>query len=544
MKVHEILAMLSPVNVRELTCDSRTVKAGDVFVAYPGHPDSHGLRHDGRDHIPAALASGAAAVLWERDGFAWNAAWRVPNAPVDGLKPLVGAIAGEVYGSPSEQLFMVGVTGTNGKTSVSQWVAQALSASGKSVGKSVGESAGKSAGEPGAQPSGGKFLGKPCGVIGTLGAALLGSTPGAAEGSARPVERFVNAPNTTPDAIVLQRSLMQMRAAGAAACAIEVSSIGLDQSRTAGIAFDCAVFTNFTRDHLDYHGSMAAYEAAKSKLFFTEGLKHAVINLDDPMGIRLMARVADRVDRIAYCIAGVSPVTEFVEDEGRLTASELRFDQRGVRFVVSSDWGQTEVAAPVWGAFNVSNLLAVLGVLIAAGVPFEAAARALERIEAVPGRMNALGGTNAPLVVIDYAHTPDALEQALACLRALSTSRGGALRVVFGCGGDRDAGKRPLMGAVAERLADAVMLTSDNPRSEVPDAIIAAIARGMHKPHLAVVDRAQAIMRAVQGAGSRDVILIAGKGHERTQEVAGRKLPFSDHDVVSRALDNRAGAHA
>ena len=515
MKAHEILAMLSHVNVRSLTADSRAVRAGDLFAAYPGHPRSDGSRIDGRNFIGDAIARGAAAVLWEREGFAWNAAWQLPQVAVDGLKPLVGAISSEVYGFPSEQLFMAGVTGTNGKTSVSQWIAQAL-----------------------------HLCGKPCGVIGTLGARVYGGNEHASLGETGDATTIGNAnsgvTNTTPDAIVLQRTLKAMREAGATACAMEVSSIGLDQARVNGVAFDCAVFTNFTRDHLDYHGSMAAYEAAKTKLFVSESLTHAVVNLDDPMGVRLMAKLADRIDRIAYCIAGVSPVAEFVEDEGRLTASDLRFDASGVRFTVSSDWGRAEVTAPVWGAFNVSNLLAALGTLIAAGVPFDTAVRALDKMEAVPGRMNALGGTGAPLVVIDYAHTPDALEKALASLRPLAQARAGALRVVFGCGGDRDAGKRPLMGEVAARLADAVMLTSDNPRSEAPDAIISAIARGMTKPHLVEADRLQAITRAVQGAGVHDVILVAGKGHETTQEAGGRKLPFSDHDVVRRALDNRA----
>ena len=512
MKAHEILAMLSHVDVRELTADSRAVGAGYVFAAYPGHPRSDGSRIDGRQFIGDAIARGACAVLWEREGFAWNEAWHIPQVAVDGLKTMVGAISSEVYGFPSEQLFMAGVTGTNGKTSVSQWIAQAL-----------------------------HLCGKPCGVIGTLGARVYGVSEPASLGETGAAAAIANAgaANTTPDAIVLQRTLKAMRDAGAAACAIEVSSIGLDQARVNDVAFDCAVFTNFTRDHLDYHASMAAYEAAKTKLFMAAGLKHAVINLDDPMGVRLMAKVADRIDRIAYCIDGVSPVAEFVEDEGRLTASELQFDANGVRFTVGSDWGTAQVAAPVWGAFNVSNLLAVLGTLIAAGVPFDTAVRALEKIETVPGRMNALGGTGAPLVVIDYAHTPDALEKALASLRALAQLRAGALRVVFGCGGDRDAGKRPLMGAVAERLADAVMLTSDNPRSEAPGTIIAAIERGMVKPHLVVSDRQQAITRAVHGAGVHDVILVAGKGHEATQEMAGTKWPFSDHDVVRRALDNR-----
>ena len=504
MKAYEILAMLSAqgVTVRELTADSRSVRAGDVFVAYPGHS----ARVDGRQFIGDAIARGAAAVLWEREDFAWNHEWGVPNTGVDGLKPLVGTISSQVYGNPSEQLFMAGVTGTNGKTSVAEWVAQALEA-----------------------------CGSPCGAIGTLGARFH--------------ELQIDAVNTTPDAIVLQRTLGAMRAAGATACAMEVSSIGLDQDRTEGVAFDCAVFTNFTRDHLDYHADMAAYEAAKTKLFLRQSLTHAVVNLDDPMGVRLMAKMAGRIDRIAYCIAGKSPVAEYVEDEGRLTASDITFNGRGARFTVtgqgfgsdaSGGVSSAHIAAPVWGEFNVSNLLAVIGVLIAAGLPFEQAARAIEQLKPVPGRMHAVGGASAPLVVIDYAHTPDALAKALETLRPIAQSRGGALRVVFGCGGERDPGKRPQMGAAAETIADTVMLTNDNPRGENPAAIIAAIEAGMQKPRLVVADRAVAITRAVTGAAQNDVILIAGKGHERYQEIAGTKLPFSDHEVATTALEHRA----
>lgn len=500
MKAYEILAMLSAqgVTVRNLTADSRSVRAGDVFVAYPGH----GARVDGRQFIGDAIARGAAAVLWEREGFTWNDSWDLPNAGVTDLKPLVGAICRQVYGNPSAQLFMAGVTGTNGKTSVAEWIAKALEA-----------------------------CGRPCGAIGTLGARFH--------------QLRIEAVNTTPDAIVLQRTLRSMRDAGATACVMEVSSIGLDQGRTEGVEFNCAVFTNFTRDHLDYHADMATYEAAKTKLFTREGLSHAVINLDDPMGVRLMAKVADRVDRIAYCIGGKSPVAEFVEDEGRLTASDIAFDQRGVRFTVTgqglgNDESSAKITAPVWGEFNVSNLLAVMGVLIVAGVPFPQAARAIEQLKPVPGRMNVVSGINDPLVVIDYAHTPDALAKALETLKPIAQSRGGALRLVFGCGGERDPGKRPQMGAVAETLADSVMLTSDNPRGEKPEVILKAIETGMHKPHLVVVDRAAAIMRAVTGAAHSDVILIAGKGHESYQEIAGTKLPFSDHQVARVALENRA----
>jgi len=494
VKAHEILAMLSAqgVAVRELAADSRAVGAGDVFLAYPGH----NARSDGRNYIRDAIGRGAAAVLWERSGYDWPEDLHVPQVPVEGLKSLAGPLASALYGAPSEQLEMVGVTGTNGKTSVSQWVAQALT-----------------------------LCGRGCGAIGTLGAQY---------GSFQQ-----SIPNTTPDAIVLQRMLRRMLDAGAHACAMEVSSIGLEQERVAGIAFDIAVFTNFTRDHLDYHGSMRAYEEAKTRLFTWPGLKYAVINIDDPMGVRLMARLADRIDRIAYCIAGKSPVAEHVEDEGRITASNIRYGDTGVRFTVTCDWGIAEVMAPVWGEFNVSNLLAVFGTLMAAGVHFNQAVAALGQLTPPAGRMNAIAMPGKPLVVIDYAHTPDALEKALAALRPTAQARGGKLAVVFGCGGDRDAGKRPQMGAIATRLADQVIVTSDNPRSEDPQAIITQILGGAPAA-LIEPDRARAIQFAVAGAAPADVVLVAGKGHEEYQEIAGRRIPFSDHKIAIIALENNA----
>ena len=480
------------VDARELTADSREVAAGDVFLAYPGH----NANSDGRNFIRDAVARGAGAVLWEREGYAFPPDLRVPQVPVEGLKALAGPLASSLYGAPSEALSMIGVTGTNGKTSVSQWTAQAMN-----------------------------LCGRGCGVIGTLG-AQYGSWAQAV-------------PNTTPDAIVLQRMLRRMVDAGAAACAMEVSSIGLEQARVDGTAFDIAVFTNFTRDHLDYHGSMRAYEESKTRLFTWPGLTHAVINIDDPMGVRLMARLADRIDRIAYCIAGKSAVVEHVEDEGRLTASDLHYDDAGVRFTVTSDWGKAEVSAPVWGEFNVSNLLAVLGTLMAAGVDFQQAVAAIGQLTPPAGRMNAIARPNAPLVVIDYAHTPDALDKALTALQPIARSRHGKLCAVFGCGGDRDPGKRPQMGEVASRLADRVIITSDNPRSEDPQAIIAQILPGA--PGAAVEpDRARAILQSVREAAAHDVVLIAGKGHEDYQEIAGKKLPFSDHKIATIALENRA----
>ncbi len=494
------MLMESGIRPQRLSADSRTVRPGDLFLAYPGH----GGAVDGRAYIGDALRRGAAAVMWERQAFAWDAQWQVPNLPVDGLKKLAGPLAAVLLGAPSEAMSMIGVTGTNGKTSVTQWVAQALA-----------------------------HCATPCGVIGTLGAHF-----------ARVNEAV---PNTTPDAIVLQELLARMRDAGATACAMEVSSIGLDQARVAGVAFDIAVFTNFTRDHLDYHRSMAAYEAAKTQLFLHPGLSHAVINIDDPMGLRLLMRMASGIERIVYAIEGASRAAAQVVDEGRLIARAPRFGPDGVLFELAGDWGRATVAAPVWGMFNVSNLLAVIGTLLATGAPLALAVEALAALKPVPGRMNALGGAGQPLVVIDYAHTPDALEKALATLRPLATQRGGQLKVVFGCGGERDPGKRAPMGEVASRLADVVILTNDNPRNEDPQRILDQIAAGARDARL-IAGRAAAIALAVGGAAIADVVLVAGKGHETTQEIGGRRLPFSDHEVVRSALDNRAsqltGGHA
>jgi len=468
------------IAVTRLAADSRRVQPGDVFVAFPG------AQVDGRDYIAQAVARGAAAVIAEAGG-------RVPaGAPpiieVEGLSALSGELAHLVYGRPSEQLWLAGVTGTNGKTSVTQWIAQALAA-----------------------------MGRRCAVVGTLGNGF----PGALDAS----------PNTTPDAITLHASLARYVAQGAQACAMEVSSIGLDQGRVNGAAFDVAVFTNLTRDHLEYHGTMAAYAAAKEGLFRLSGLDAAVLNLDDPFGIELGVRLKGRLRTIGYTLgaAGSEPTDEVLRAEGiAMGATGVEFMLRGVKF-----------AAPVVGRFNVSNLLAVTGALLARGERLEDVAAALGRIEPPPGRMQVLGGDGAPLVVVDYAHTPDALEKALDVLREAAVARGGRLACVFGCGGERDPGKRPQMGAVAERLAHRVVLTSDNPRGEEPQAIIADIAGGMKALPPVQPDRQRAIADVVTSADPRDVILIAGKGHEPYQEVAGVRHPFSDVDAARAALAER-----
>jgi len=472
--------------IERIVSDSRRVAPGAAFFAYPGEAA------DGRRHIPDALARGAAAVVWEAEGFAWDPAWGVPNIGVKGLKKEAGRLAHEYYGRPSEALWMCGVTGTNGKTSCSQWIAAALGAHGENAG-----------------------------VIGTLGATFGGKS--------------MELGNTTPDALELHRLLAEFRDEGAGAVAMEVSSHGLVQGRVNGVVFDCALFTNLTHDHLDFHGSMEAYAAAKARLFEFESLEHAVLNLDDVMGVRLARRLAERaLPTTGYSLSaeGIAPgsVTQFI------AAREIRVAPESTRVVLATSWGEREVTLRQLGRFNVSNILGVLGCLVARGLDIDTALAAVAALPDVPGRMQRLGGMGRPLVVIDYAHTPDALEKALHALRPVADSGGGKVVAVFGAGGDRDALKRPRMGEVASRLADRIVLTSDNPRSENPQAIIDAIRSGVSIAHDVEPDRARAIAAAIRSAQRSDVVLVAGKGHETYQEIAGRRLPFSDIVVAEQSL--------
>lgn len=488
-----------------LVSDSRRVGRGDVFFAYPGEGAA-----DGRNYIRSALEKGAAAVVYEARDFAWSEAAEVPHLAVESLKKNAGAIAHAWYGQPDAGMFTVGVTGTNGKTSIALWTAQALARLG-SVDEGVG-------------------------VIGTLGVGLV---------RARLEAEFDATGYTTPDAVLLATRLAGLRDAGARALAIEVSSIGLVEERTAGMHFDVAVFTNLTRDHLDYHGDMASYEAAKLKLFEWPGLKHAVLNLDDPAGVRIAAHLRAGYPQVAvtgYTVRGEDELPA-IDGVSMLRASQLRSRPAGTEFHVDTPAGSALARTRLVGHFNVSNALAVLGVLLAKGAPLRAALDVIETLEPAPGRMQQIGGADAPLVVIDYAHTPDALEKALAALRQVAIERGGQLWCVFGCGGDRDPGKRPQMGAIAQ-MADHVLVTSDNPRSEEPRAIIEQIVAGMDRHHpgsawQAIEDRAAAILSAVKHAGRPDVILLAGKGHEPYQEIKGRKIPFSDADHAALALTAR-----
>ena len=480
MRLLDRLAQLG-VPLADLTADSRAVKMGSIFVAFPG------TVLDGRQFIAEAIARGATAVLWERAGFEWDERWDVPNLGIDNLRGRISEIAGHIHGNPSESLWMAGVTGTNGKTSVAQWIASASDA-----------------------------LGRRAAVLGTLGNGMVG-------------ER-VEAKNTTPDPILLQRSLAEYLRRGARAVAMEVSSHGLHQGRVAGIKFDAAIFTNLTRDHLDYHRTMEEYAEAKFTLFGARGLRHAIINVDDEWGRTFAARLeGGRLEVITYGVARPS----------RLRGADIQQSEEGVRFRVESEWGSGEVRAGVLGAFNVSNLLAVLGALLAQGIAFERALEAVSALQPVPGRLERLGGGALPLTVIDYAHTPDALEKALQALRP-AVAKGHRLVCVFGCGGDRDPGKRSVMGRVAAEHADLSIVTSDNPRSEDPIRIAADIESGMGAaPRLRVLDRREAIERAIDMATAGDMVVLAGKGHETYQIWGSEMRPFDERQIVQEILTRK-----
>jgi len=462
---------------RRLRVDSRLVGPGDVFAAMPGH------HVDGRRFIDAAVAAGAAAILWDPAGIE-APCFDIPNQPVPDLAWRLGWIAAEIAGHPGRPLWTVGITGTNGKTTCSHWLAAGLSRNGRR-----------------------------CGRVGTLGYG---------------VDTLATLPNTTPDGAALQDILAELRHDGAEAVAMEVSSHGLAQGRVHGIEFDVAVFTNLTRDHLDFHGSLEAYGAAKARLFHWDGLQYAVVVTNQTFGVQL----ADSIDRSRTEVVTVG-------HRGDVRPEGVRASADGLAFRLASPWGSAEVHAPVVGLFNVDNLSCVLASMLVSGVPLEAAAAAAAEFLPVDGRMQVLRIANGPTVVVDYAHTPDALEQALASLRP-SLGERARLHCVFGCGGDRDAGKRPLMGEVAARLADRVVLTSDNPRSEDPAAILADIGRGITSACELLVepDRARAIPLAVAAAAPGDIVLLAGKGHETTQEIAGQRYPFSDIAHARMALDS------
>jgi len=472
--------------VSGLALDSRRVQAGDLFLAVAG-TQTHGLQH-----ARQAIALGAAAVAWEPvdadTSLAEMAALLpVPVVAVPDLGRSVGLLADRFYGHPSRGLFMIGVTGTDGKTSCCHFIAQALNSDDRR-----------------------------CGVIGTLGYGLYGELSAAT--------------HTTPDALTVQQTLSSMQQQGARCVVAEVSSHAMDQGRVRGVTFDLAVLTNLTRDHLDYHGNVEAYAEAKRKLFNTEGLRYAVINADDRFGSALLDAIPPGVAPIAYRLENEPFRTRFPAQW--VIGRNLQFDVNGLRMDVMTPWGSGTLQCGLLGRFNASNLLATLASLCVSGLPFAEAMRRLAATRTVPGRMERFDmGRNRPLVVVDYAHTAGALEAALQSLRAHCTGR---LWCVFGAGGDRDHGKRSMMGAAAERFADHVVLTDDNPRTEDAATIVEDICAGLKQPAAVQIehDRSHAITLALQHAGADDIVLIAGKGHETVQLVGNKALPFSDRERV------------
>ena len=470
--------------IRELTLDSRNVRAGDLFLAVPG------AKVDGRDHIADALKRGAAAVAYEVQGATVLPITDVPLIPVKGLIAQLSDIAGRFYGEPSRLLDLVGVTGTNGKTSVTQLVAQALD-----------------------------LLGQHCGLIGTLGTGFYGA--------------LESGRLTTPDPLAVQATLNSLKKAGARAVAMEVSSHALEQGRVAALAFDIVVMTNLSRDHLDYHGTMEAYKAAKARLFAWPNLRCRVVNLDDDFGRELAVQ------------KGESRLISYSLDDSAATlfCREATFDDDGVRALLVTSQGEHVLRSRLLGRFNLSNMLAAVGTLMAMDYPLDEILKVTAKLEGPIGRMQRLGGGSKPLVVVDYAHTPDALEKVLEALRPHAK---GQLVCLFGCGGDRDSGKRPLMAGMAERLADRVVVTDDNPRTEDPLAIFEDTRPGFAKPEAAsfISGRGEAIARTIASAGVDDVIVLAGKGHEDYQEINGQRHDFSDLVEAEKALAVWEASHA
>lgn len=497
------------VPITRLVTDSRAVQRGDTFVAYPGE------KTDGRQYISQAIERGANAVIyekllsgwrqtksstgapWESQHFVWNDAWDVPNLAVADLRNKAGWLADTVYGAPSEKMWAIGITGTNGKTSSCHWIAEGMNDAGKK-----------------------------CALIGTLGNGFSNALQAGA--------------NTTPDAVRVHTLFAHYLRSGALAVAMEVSSHALAQGRVNGVRFDVALLTNLSRDHLDYHGNMESYAASKRKLFDWDQLQYAVLNLDDRFGAELAEQLRNEtVEVIAYGMTEAA--LQLAEKLGlRMVYGHLvEMSERGLRLQINTSWGKAQLNSMLLGRFNAANLLGVLAVLLVSDIDLDDAVRSLSKVQAVDGRMQRLGGTQQPAVIVDYAHTPDALEKVLQALREVSETVGGKVVCVFGCGGDRDRGKRAMMGLVAERFSDHCIVTSDNPRSEDPQHIIVEVVSGMTANNYEIiVDRAAAIERAIAKARQQDTVLVAGKGHEDYQEINGVKHPFSDVAVVRRALQS------
>jgi UDP-N-acetylmuramoyl-L-alanyl-D-glutamate--2,6-diaminopimelate ligase len=494
-----------------MTSDTRTLKAGDVMLAYPVG-NSRQLT-DNRVHIPQALSLGASLVLYEPRGLIEELKTVCKDSrcvAVNNLAEQAGEISANWYGHPSRLMRVVGVTGTNGKTTVSQWLSQALHS-----------------------------VNQPSGVIGTLGAGI--------------VNDLTMTGFTTPDAARLQSLLKEIQEHGANSIVVEVSSHALDQGRVNGINFDTVVITNLSQDHLDYHGDMQQYAAAKKKILDLPEVKHVVVNADDEFGQDCLQYLAKKMGNTNITVWAYATKSEnllslpcFAKQPIRkVLATDLQMNDQGMKFQLMIDDEDTGlIQSHMVGSFNVSNALAVFACLLAGGKAIKSAKNSIEQLQTVQGRMELIprSTTRQPMAVIDFAHTPDALEQVLKTLREIAKQRAGQLWCVFGCGGERDVLKRPIMGRIAESLADHVMVTSDNPRNEVPEKIMADILVGFELPEKAHVntDRATAILQIIRQAKPEDVVLIAGKGHEETQEIAGKKHSFSDRVHVQLAMGDVA----
>ena len=470
----DIVAVDCDLAISGLTLDSRYINAGDLFIALNG-AQQHGL-----EHAAKAVEQGAVAVIYDPKGIVQLPEIAVECVPVPQLAELLGAIAAKFYGKPSEKLAVIGITGTNGKTTCSQLIAQAL---------------------------------PDCGVIGTLGWGEFG--------------RLLPTANTTPDALAMQSMLQQFVQQNKQAVAIEVSSHGLQQGRVNAVEFTGAVFTNISRDHLDYHGSMDEYLKAKLALFKLPSLQFAVVNLDDAKSFDVLQALDESVNCWTFSTQGKS-----LANAQSLIAENIRYSNNGIDFEVRLGEITATAHTPIIGAFNLENVLAVLAVLLAMNIPLQPAIASLANLKAIAGRMEKFGGGDKPTVLVDYAHTPDALEKVL---KVVKTDQ--RLSVVFGCGGNRDQGKRPEMGRIAEMWADQVIVTDDNPRYEASEKIIEQILSGCQIDKITVInDRATAITSAIRQAKQGDCVVIAGKGHEDYQEINGVKWPFSDQTIVEQAL--------
>lgn len=477
-----------------LCIDSRMIAPDMVFLAYPG------AQVDGRDFVSEAIQKGASAILFDPDGLSqtqitnWEAMCKThPIAPlllsVSQLRSKLGDLAAAHFQYPSQQLNLIGITGTNGKTSCSTWLAQALNVT----------------------------SGQTCGLIGTLGYGLISNNDDTIA--------LRESGNTTPDALSIQEWLAAFLKEGASHAVMEVSSHALDQGRVNGLHFTSAIFTNLSRDHLDYHGDMQRYGQAKQQLFEWPDLGCAIINADDAFGRQLISQMQHLGRRsLSYGLHA-----------GEILAHQVQLHPQGLCMQVSTPEGECQIETSILGAFNAYNLLAVLAGLLASGISLSLAAMAVSRLRPVLGRMQQvkLDETTEPVVIVDYAHTPDALQQVLNSLRQHATGR---LICVMGCGGNRDRGKRPLMGKIASTLADVLVVTSDNPREESAEQIASEILAGVEGQSAVILDRAEAIHHAITTANRHDVVLIAGKGHEQYQEIAGVKIPFSDVAIARQAL--------